>query len=274
MSEMDNQKKPYWIGHRERLRRRVATGSHSVVRPYEIIESVLFYAVPRLDVSEVARNLIHELGSVGAVMDATYEQLMAVPGMTKRMADVLLITGELVRAYSDIRQEKQFRIFRYRDMMRFLEPRCRFAEGQLWALFTDYDERLVSFIKISDAPLICGTSQSRQVLEYALTMEARYVYIVGCYGIEPLELYPEETECVSALADALNVIGVRMMDYLLVGEAGIISLNKMGQLAPLRMRPGMERLRERYISDEEDFYEGNDRYGGNRKLYEGEPEPI
>ena len=203
-----NAKKPYWLGHRGRLRRRVASGNPDVVRPYEIIETVLFYAVPRMDVSGIARDLIDAFGSVDAVLNADRERLMAVPGVTRRMADCLLATGELVEAYINIKQENQFRM------------------------------------KIADSLLV--NARAREILENVLALEARYVYVAAFYGPEPLELYEEEARSIAALSEALTLIGVTLMDYLMIGEERIISLCMTGRMSRAGENPETARLRERY----------------------------
>jgi len=241
-----NAKKPYWLGHRGRLRRRVASGNPDVVRPYEIIETVLFYAVPRMDVSGIARDLIDAFGSVDAVLNADRERLMAVPGVTRRMADCLLATGELVEAYINIKQENQFRIWRFEDMQSFLKVHFGAVRTtQLWAIYTDHDERVVGCMKIADSLLV--NARAREILENVLALEARYVYVAAFYGPEPLELYEEEARSIAALSEALTLIGVTLMDYLMIGEERIISLCMTGRMSRAGENPETARLRERYV---------------------------
>lgn len=245
---------PYWLGHRERLRHRAASEGFEALRPHEIIELVLYNAVPRVDLTEVSRALIGALGSVEGVMKADRAALLAVPGVTPRMAEWLMMTGELVDAYTAIRQENQFRIWCFKDLLSFIAPRWReVPPPQTRVIYTDYDDRLISYEALTDSLYWADPGCFREVMESALAMEAKYVYLLAFTGVEPLKLYEEEEKALKRLSEALKTIDVTLMDCVLIGEAGIVSMRLENRLDPEDTSPGAARLRERYGSDGEDM---------------------
>ena len=110
----------YWIGHRERLRQRAEDEGWDSLRPYEMIELILYYAVPRQDMNEAARALVNHFGSVYGVMNATKEELMEVRGVSAGMAEWLMRTAELMHAYEAIGPEEHFRIKKHGDAIDFV----------------------------------------------------------------------------------------------------------------------------------------------------------
>ena len=74
--------RPLWEGHRERLRRRMEREGWDALRPHEMVELVLYHAVPRQDLSDISRVLVDRFGSVGGVFRASREELLAVDGVT------------------------------------------------------------------------------------------------------------------------------------------------------------------------------------------------
>ena len=100
----------FWDGHRDRLRARLRQGGIDALRPHEVLEVLLGYVVPRVDMSEVARALMDQFKTVGNVLSASRRQLTAVEGINKRMADWLMLNGEILEAYRDIDQREQFRV--------------------------------------------------------------------------------------------------------------------------------------------------------------------
>ena len=54
---MEGSGEGYWLGHRERLRLRAEADGLEALRPHELLELVLFYAVPRVDTADVARAI-------------------------------------------------------------------------------------------------------------------------------------------------------------------------------------------------------------------------
>jgi len=65
-------------GHRERLRRQFLDHGLEALRDYEVLELLLFYAIPRRDTNPIARKLLQHFGSLAAVLDASPSELQQV----------------------------------------------------------------------------------------------------------------------------------------------------------------------------------------------------
>ena len=69
-------------GHRIRVREKYRKlGSFESYQPYEVLELLLFYAIPRRDTKDIAKNLISAFGSVKGVLNADINALKKVPGV-------------------------------------------------------------------------------------------------------------------------------------------------------------------------------------------------
>src|SRR5215469_8374899 len=72
---------PHYHGHRERLRDRFREAGGDAVSDYELLELVLFRALPRRDVKPLAKSLIARFGSFGEVIAAPWPRLAEVDGL-------------------------------------------------------------------------------------------------------------------------------------------------------------------------------------------------
>lgn len=82
---------PHYTGHRERLRERFIRGGVDALADYELLELILFTAIPRRDVKPLAKTLIAHYGSLAAVFGAPIEQLARHKGLTENSAAVIKI---------------------------------------------------------------------------------------------------------------------------------------------------------------------------------------
>lgn len=74
----DNKKeKPFYHGHRQRLRQRYFDGGIDALLEHEILELLLFYSIPRVDTKPIAHRLIDAYGSLKNVLSASPESLKA-----------------------------------------------------------------------------------------------------------------------------------------------------------------------------------------------------
>src|SRR5262245_13611572 len=66
---------PHYLGHRERLRERFLQGGSDALQDYEMLELILFRAIPRRDVKPLAKELLKKFGSLAEVIAAPVERL-------------------------------------------------------------------------------------------------------------------------------------------------------------------------------------------------------
>ena len=73
-------------GHRMRLKERYTSVGFKGLHDVEKLELLLFFAIPRKDTKDTARNLINRFGSLNNVFEANIDQLVQVDGVTPNAA--------------------------------------------------------------------------------------------------------------------------------------------------------------------------------------------
>ncbi len=87
MTKEDNLHK----GHRQRLLEKLRK-SQDVLADHEILEILLFYALPRIDTNPLAHRLIKAFGGLKGIAKATRQELLAINGVGEKTADLLITT--------------------------------------------------------------------------------------------------------------------------------------------------------------------------------------
>jgi DNA repair protein RadC len=82
---------PHYHGHRQRLRQRFAAGGADALPDYELLELLLFMAIPQRDTKPLAKTLIDAFGSFADVIAAPAERLMEVDGVKEGTVAALKI---------------------------------------------------------------------------------------------------------------------------------------------------------------------------------------
>jgi len=98
--------KPHYSGHRDRLRQRFVQGGSDALQDYELLELILFMAIPRKDVKPLAKSLIDTLGSFSQVVHADIPELMNA-GLSENAAIALkaIEAGALKMMKQDIEKK-------------------------------------------------------------------------------------------------------------------------------------------------------------------------
>ena len=85
--------------HRSRLRCRFLSEGLSSIPDHNILELLLFFAIPRKDTNEIAHSLIDKFGSLSGVFDADYNLLINTEGIGENAATLIKLIPSLARAY-------------------------------------------------------------------------------------------------------------------------------------------------------------------------------
>ena len=68
-------------GHRQRLRERFLKGGDGALADYELLELILYQAIPRRDVKPIAKALLRKFKTFSGVVSADAAALRAVDGV-------------------------------------------------------------------------------------------------------------------------------------------------------------------------------------------------
>ncbi len=82
----NQQSKPHYQGHRGRLRKRFLTSGPDALQDYELIELILFSAIPRKDVKPLAKTLLAKFGTLQRLLNAEIKELQATDGISETTA--------------------------------------------------------------------------------------------------------------------------------------------------------------------------------------------
>ena len=86
-------------GHRDRLRQRMLQEGLQSFQDHEVLELLLFQSLPRKDTNKIAHELLNKFGNIYNILNATPEQLMTVPGISKITACNLSMIKEVLQRY-------------------------------------------------------------------------------------------------------------------------------------------------------------------------------
>ena len=84
-------------GHRQRMRERFRAGGLEGFADHEVLELMLFYAIPQRNVNPLAHRLLDRFGTLHAVLEAPVEELMKVEGVGQYAALLLSLFSHAAR---------------------------------------------------------------------------------------------------------------------------------------------------------------------------------
>ena len=219
---------PHYHGHRERLRERFREAGADALSDYELLEMVLFRALPRRDVKPLAKALIARFGSFAEAVHAPDARLREVAGLGEAaITEIKLIAAVAARV---IKGEVKSRpiLSSWSVVIDYCRTIMAFADKeQFRILFLDKRNQL-----IADELQQVGTVDHtpvypREIVKRALELSATAVILVHNHPSgdpTPSQADIQMTRQIVAIADPL---GVTVHDHIIVGKNGHASLKGM-----------------------------------------------
>lgn len=154
--------------HRERMRKRFLEHGLDNFADHEVLELLLFYAVPRGDVNPLAHRLLDEFGSLANVLEAETPDLCRVEGMGEKTAAFLHLLPPMFRRY----QTSKIQGTIYDSTDKIAEYLVKYYIGrpreQLSAVLLDNQCRLIRICDIAEGSATAVKINMRKLLQCVL----------------------------------------------------------------------------------------------------------
>jgi DNA repair protein RadC len=178
-SQPDVDDTPDYVGHRQRLRDRFLDSGADSLPDYELLELLLFSALPRRDTKPIAKELIRRFGSFGEVISAPPDQLREVDGIK----DVALVTLKAVQAAAQRLLRTQVKdkpvISSWNALIDYCTAQMAYnATEQFRIIFLDRKNRLIADEAQQEGTVDHTPVYPREVVKRALELNASALIMV------------------------------------------------------------------------------------------------
>ena len=219
---------PHWLGHRDRLRQRFREAGAEALPDYELLELVLFRALPRRDVKPLAKALIKRFGSFAEVIGAAPERLVEVKGVGESVATDLKLIAAAARRFTRGAIQTRETLGSWSAVLDYCRAAMAFAEREEFRiLFLDKRNGLIADEVQGRGTIDHTPVYPREVLRRALELGATALLLVHNHPSgdpTPSEADIRMTREIASLAKAM---GVTLHDHVIVGRNGHASLRGM-----------------------------------------------
>lgn len=220
---MSNTKSTH-TGHRARMKSKFSQFSDRVFSDHELLELLLFHAIPRINVNEVAHDLINEFGSLGAIFAAEPDRLCRVKGVGKATAEYLFLIGRVMsraeNAYPDVRKTFSSLSLVGEFLVKYYHG---YAKEKLCVLFFDSKMKIIKITELDQGGPTEIAVSPQQIARDAVICNASSVLIAHNHPGGSLEPSAADHNLTHLLEISLRAIGVPLVEHLIVNESNYIA---------------------------------------------------
>ena len=221
-------------GHRERVREKFRQNGLNGFSSHEVLELLLFYACPRSDTNATAHRLMDRFGSLSAVLEAPYEELVAVEGVGDVAATLLNLVPEMFRKYAADKASKVTVMDSVEAVVNVLRPRFfGLTTEHIGMLCLDISGRVNNFSFLSDGSLKLAQLDVRKAAQVALRNNAESVILAhnhpgGLPNPSRADLTTTQT-----LIQTFRAINIRVTDHIIFSDDDYFAMSQHERFAPI-----------------------------------------
>lgn len=221
----------YIADHRKRLRERFMSGGAAALPDYEMLELVLFRAIPRQDVKPLARLLLDTFGDFNRVISAPPQRLMQVKGVGETVVQELKIVEAAAQRLMRARVMQRPILSSWDALLDYCHTAMAHRETeQFRILFLDRKNVLIADEEQARGTVDHVPVYPREVVKRALELNASALILVHNHPSGDPTPSEADIAMTTQIRDAAEVLGIVIHDHLIIGKGRELSFRAQGYL--------------------------------------------
>ena len=212
-------------GHRERVRQRYLETGLKGFDDVNVLELLLFYAMPRQDTNPIAHALLDRFGSLHGVLEASIQELKTVNGVGENTAILLSLVPEISRRYLFGKKQTRKSLSTTQELFDYVLPLFAFhLEEYLYMVSMDAGNKVLACSEVAQGAVDSVNVNTRKILATALEKRASKIVLAHNHPSGILIPSPADIAITRELQEALKVFEIELMDHIIVGDGECFSM--------------------------------------------------
>ncbi|MDZ4740539.1 MAG: DNA repair protein RadC [Alphaproteobacteria bacterium] len=222
---------PHYVGHRDRLRERFRDGGEDALPDYELLELILFAAIPRQDVKPLAKRMLEEFkGDIAELLAASRERLKEIEGVGDAVTDQIKIVraaaGRMLRTKA---RNSESTLSSWQSLVDYcMAQMSREPTEQFRILFLDRKNKLIKDEVQGRGTVDHTPVYPREVVKRALELGACAIILVHNHPSGDPTPSSSDVEMTKQIVEAARTLEISVHDHLIIGRHGHASLRQLG----------------------------------------------
>ena len=212
--------------HRKRMKERFLREGIENFEPHNVLELLLFYSIPQKDTNETAHKLIDKFGSLSAVFEAPFSELIKVDGIKEHSATLIKLMPEIAKRYvSEISEFSGTFVPTADDAGKYFKAKYIGATKEIvYLLLLDNKYKVLDCVKIHEGSVNSSAITMRKLIEAAIEKKASYAVLAHNHPGGIVLPSSDDIFTTRQTAQAFELIGINFLAHILVAGDKYVNL--------------------------------------------------
>ena len=217
--------------HRQRLRSRFMRAGKQALQDYELLELIMFRAIPRRDIKPLAKTLLAEFGDFNRVISAPSSRLLAIKGVGESVIQEFRIVTAAAERLAQVEVLNRDILSNWQALLTYCHIAMAHKENEEFRiLFLDKKGNLIADEEQQKGTVDHVPVYRREVVKRALELNACSLVLVHNHPSGDPKPSEADTELTRHIQIALKTVGIDVHDHIIIGAQSHASLHDLGLL--------------------------------------------
>lgn len=216
-------------GHRQRLRTRFRNGGAEALPDYELLELLLFRALPRRDTKPIAKALISRFGGFSETISAEPALLAEIPGVGESViTELKLVHAAAIRLLQQQVHERPV-LSSWTELLGYCRASMAYSKKEMFrVLFLDRKNRLIADEVMQQGTVDHTPVYPREVVKRALELSSTAIILVHNHPSGDPTPSQADIDMTRKIIDAAQSLSIIIHDHVIVTKSGEVSFRSRG----------------------------------------------
>ncbi len=217
-------------GHRQRLREQFLKDSGQTMDDYIMLELLLTFAIPRVDVKPIAKELIKNFGSFQGVISADTYQLSKFKFIGESALTLIkLVDASALRLLKQRAMEHKHIVKSWDALMDYLyASMARLKIEELRIIFLDRKYHIISSEMLQQGTIDTTQFYPREIVKRAIELSAFAIVIVHNHPSGDPKPSKADIDATKQIQNALEALDMRLHDHIIMSHTTYFSFKSSG----------------------------------------------
>ena len=217
--------------HRQRLRSRFMRAGKQALQDYELLELIMFRAIPRRDIKPLAKTLLAEFGDFNRVISAPSSRLLAIKGVGESVIQEFRIVTAAAERLAQVEVLNRDILSNWQALLTYCHIAMAHKENEEFRiLFLDKKGNLIADEEQQKGTVDHVPVYRREVVKRALELNACSVVLVHNHPSGDPKPSKADVALTHHIQAALDTVKITLHDHIIIGAQSHASLHDLGLL--------------------------------------------
>lgn len=209
-------------GHRQRLKNRFLSEGLGSFEDHEVLELLLYYAIPQGDTNPLAHRLLEKFSTLNSVFNASLQELCEVDGVREHTATLIKLIPHISQFYTSLLVREKKTLQNSQEAGLFVCAMIGCLKNEVFGVIClDAQRRVLAFELLEQGTVSRANVHPRKVIECALRHNAESVILAHNHPAGTAYASEEDRHLTNVLCPLLEGIGIRVIDHIIAASPEI-----------------------------------------------------